>query len=133
MNYLPIFKNPDLLKRALTHRSLPDNNELLEFLGDGILQGVVTGSLYQRFPHCSEGDLTEKRKALVKNTFLSKVAQRLNLGAQLRLDANSEKQGCRTNPRILSGTLEAVIGAYFLDTSGDFQEVERYIQQLLNL
>ena len=133
MNQLPKFKNAALLQQALTHCSLPNHNEQLEFLGDGILQGAVTGLLYQRFPNCSEGVLTEKRKALVRNAALAKLARRLQLGPKLRLDANSERQGCRTNPRILSGAVEAIIGAYFLDAGSDFKAVERYIKQVLGL
>jgi ribonuclease III len=127
---LPKFKNNALLQQALTHRSLPNHNERFEFLGDGILQGVVTAMLVQRFPNDQEGLLSLKRSALVRNTTLAKIAKRLNLDEQLLMDASAEKQGCRCNSRILSDTLEAVVGAYFIDSGCNFGKVEHYVRSL---
>ena len=127
---LPKFKNRALLKQALTHRSLPNHNERFEFLGDGILQGIVTSMLVQHFPHAREGELTNKRSALVRNQTLAKLAKMLNLGKQLKMAKGAERQGCRQNSRILSNALEAVLGAYFIDSGCDFEKVERYVQSL---
>lgn len=132
MFQLPEFQNPALLRQALTHRSLPDHNERLEFLGDAILQGVLTSILYHQFPQDREGVLTEERKSRVSKPALATIARQLNLGDKLYMDANSEKQKCRQNPRILSGAFEAVIGAYFVDTDNSFDAVKCYLLQLSN-
>jgi ribonuclease III len=133
MAKLPKFKNPDLLRQALTHRSLPNHNERLEFIGDGILQGMVTALLSQRYPTYREGRLTQERSKLVSNKALAKVAKRINLGQQLYLAENAIKQGCRKSGKVLSGSLEAVIGAYLIDTGYNYSTVEKFVRQLLNL
>lgn len=130
MYQLPKFQNPALLRQALTHRSLPNHNERLEFLGDAILQAVITPMLYQRFPKDNEGVLTQKRSSQVSNQTLAKIARKLKLGKQLYMNANAEKQGCRQKTKVLSDTLEAIIGAYFLDSGSNFTKVEWYIRQL---
>lgn len=122
-----------MLRQALTHCSLPNHNEQLEFLGDGILQGVMTAILNQRFPNSSEGFLTQERAKLVNNKNLANMARQLNLGPQLYLAQGAIKQGCRNNPNVLSGALEALIGAYFIDSGCDFKAVERYVRTLFNL
>lgn len=133
MAKLPKFKNPDLLRQALTHRSLPNHNERLEFVGDGILQGIVTALLSQRYPTYAEGRLTQERSKLVSNKALAKVAKRHNLGQQLYLAENAVRQGCRKNGKVLSGAVEALIGAYFIDTGHDYAAAEQFIHQLLCL
>jgi ribonuclease III len=133
MAKLPKFKNTDLLRQALTHRSLPNHNERLEFLGDGILQGVVTALLSQRYPTYAEGQLTQERSKLVSNKALTKVAKRHNLGQQLYLAENAVRQGCRKNGKVLSGALEALIGAYFIDTGYNYSTTEKFVRQLLSL
>jgi ribonuclease-3 len=133
MAKLPKFKDPTLLRQALTHRSLPNHNERLEFIGDGILQGVVTALLSQRYPTYAEGRLTQERSKLVSNKALAKVAKRIHLGQQLQLSEHAIKQGCRKNDRILSGTVEALIGAYFLDSGYNYSTAETFVRQLLNL
>ncbi len=133
MAKLPKFNNDDLRRQALTHRSLPNHNERLEFIGDGILQGVVTALLSQRYPNYREGRLTRERSKLVCNAALAKVAKHLNLGQQLYLAEYAIKQGCRKSCKVLSGALEALIGAYFIDTGYNYAAAEQFIQQLLNL
>lgn len=133
MAKLPKFNNDDLRRQALTHRSLPNHNERLEFIGDGILQGVVTALLSQRYPTYAEGRLTQERSKLVSNQALAKVAKRIHLGQQLHLAEHAVQQGCRKNGKVLSGALEALIGAYFIDTGYNYSTAEKFVQQLLNL
>lgn len=132
-NFLLAFRKPELLRQALTHRSLPNHNERLEFIGDGILQGVVTSLLCQRYPTYSEGCLTQERAKLVSNQALAKVAKQLQLDQQLYLSVGAEQQGCRTNHKILSGAVEALIGAYFIDSGYNYATAEKFVRQLLNL
>ena len=133
MAKLPKFKNPDLLRQALTHRSLPNHNERLEFIGDGILQGVVTALLSQHYPTYAEGQLTQKRSKLVSNKALAKVAKSMNLGSRLYMAENAVRQGCRKSEKVLSGAVEALIGAYFQDSGDNYVKVETFVQELLNL
>jgi len=133
MAELPKFKNPALRRQALTHRSLPNHNERLEFIGDGILQGVVTSLLSQRYPTYREGRLTQERAKLVSNKALAKVAKRYHLDRKMRLAKGAIKQGCRKNYKILAGVVEALIGAFFIDSGRDFDKAEEFVQQLLNL
>jgi ribonuclease-3 len=133
MAKLPKFNNDDLRRQALTHRSLPNHNERLEFIGDGILQGVVTSLLSQRYPTYSEGRLTKERAKLVSNRALAKVAKRYHLDQQILLAKGAIKQGCRKNYKILGGVVEALIGAYFIDSDYSYTNAERFVRQLLSL
>lgn len=133
---LPQFRNPLLLQQALTHRSyfqspqwVNQDNERLEHLGDSILNFCATSLLYQRYPRAQEGELTERRKQLVCNSQLAKLATSLNLGQMIRMSSYLVSQGGRQNPKLLSSTLEAVIGAYFLDSG--IGAVQDYIEQLI--
>lgn len=120
---LPAFHNPALLETALTHRSAlnerlsaaTESNERLEFLGDAVLELVSTEYLYQRCADEPEGVLTAYRSALVKTTTLATVAQTLHLGERLYLSRGEESTGGRSNTSLLADTLEAVIGALYLD------------------
>lgn len=110
-----------LLELALTHRSyafeaggLP-TNERLEFLGDAVLGLVVTDSIYRRYPDATEGWLAKVRAAAVSTQSLAKVARRLGLGEQVRLGKGEEQSGGRDKDSILADTMEAVIGAVYLD------------------
>jgi ribonuclease-3 len=112
---------PDLLERALTHRSyayenggLP-TNERLEFLGDAVLGLVVTDALFRRYPDLPEGQLAKLRAGVVNARALAEVARGLDLGAYLRLGRGEETTGGRDKSSILADTLEAVIGAVYLD------------------
>jgi len=133
MPKLPKFKDETLLRQALTHRSLPNHNERLECIGDGILQGVVTSLLSQRYPTYDPGQLTKARSMLVSNQALAKVAKGMNLGSQLYMAENSVRQGCRKSKKVLSGAVEALIGAYFQDSGNDYAKAETFVRQLLNL
>ncbi|HUN34763.1 MAG TPA: ribonuclease III [Trebonia sp.] len=111
----------DMLERALTHRSfayenggLP-TNERLEFLGDSVLGLVVTDTLYFQYPTLPEGQLAKLRAAVVQMNTLAEVARELQLGAYVRLGRGEDGTGGRDKPSILADTLEAVIGACYVD------------------
>jgi ribonuclease III len=116
----------ETLERALTHRSyayenggLP-TNERLEFLGDSVLSLVVTDTLYKGHPTLPEGQLAKLRAAVVQMSTLAEVAAReLNLGSFVRLGRGEEGTGGRDKPSILADTLEAVIGATYIDCGLD--------------
>lgn len=132
---LPSFKQENLWLQALTHRSYAnenpgnDHNERLEFLGDAILQFVVGDFLYQRYPHFAEAELTRLRSQLVDEVQLAKFAQILKIGEFIRLGNGAKKSGEQQNPSLLSDTLEAIIGAYFLDAG--LEPVREFIHTLL--
>jgi ribonuclease-3 len=115
----------EILERALTHRSyayenggLP-TNERLEFLGDSVLGLVVTDTLFRGYPNLPEGQLAKLRAAVVNMTALAGVARGLDLGAFIQLGRGEEGTGGRDKPSILADTLEAVIGAVFIDCGLD--------------
>jgi len=112
---------PELLERALMHRSfayenggLP-TNERLEFLGDSVLGLIVTDTLFRQYPELPEGQLAKLRAAVVNMRALAGVARTLDLGAYIRLGKGEEGTGGRDKSSILADTLEAVIGAVYLD------------------
>ncbi|MET9498693.1 ribonuclease III [Streptomyces sp. NPDC006552] len=114
-----------LLVRALTHRSyayenggLP-TNERLEFLGDSVLGLVVTDTLYRTHPDLPEGQLAKLRAAVVNSRALAEVSRGLDLGSFIRLGRGEEGTGGRDKASILADTLEAVIGAVYLDQGLD--------------
>lgn len=110
------FRDPVLLRRALTHRSASnDNNERLEFLGDAVLGQVVADYLYREFPDADEGQLTRTRALLVNKETLASVARAINLGDKIVLGEGELKSGGWRRDSILSNTLEALIGAIYLD------------------
>jgi len=117
------FANRALLEQALRHPSWcneqpeprPDDNERLEFLGDAVLDLVVSHRVMTRYPTAHEGDLSVTRQQLVSEAALSEVAGGLGLGAWIQLGKGEEKSGGRTKPRILADGFEAVIGALYLD------------------
>lgn len=130
------FLNQNLLKQALTHRSWVNENaknngtnERLEFLGDAILEFVVSLVIYNKFPNEEEGYLTALRANLVNTKNLSQVAEKLNLGAEIYLSKGEEEGGGRTNPSLLADTVEAVIGALYLDQGIEASEdfIEKHI------
>ena len=118
------FKNPNLLKEALTHRSYPNensswphrNNERLEFLGDAVLELTVTEYLFEHFEKKEEGDLTIYRAALVNTEVLSEAAHEIGLDKKILL-SKGEARGFsgRARMTISANALEAVIGAIYLD------------------
>ncbi|MGH8823686.1 MAG: ribonuclease III [Jiangellaceae bacterium] len=114
--------DPHLLERALTHRSyayehggLP-TNERLEFLGDSVLGLVVTDALFRRHPELSEGELAKLRAAVVNMRALAQVGRQLELGPYVRLGRGEEATGGRDKSSILADTIEALIGAAYLDS-----------------
>ena len=110
------FQDAGLLQQALTHRSHSAmHNERLEFLGDSILNCVVASVLYERFASIDEGDLSRLRANLVKQQSLYEIAQKLELSQFLRLGEGELKSGGFRRPSILADTLEALLGAIFLD------------------
>eukprot|EP01034_Spumella_vulgaris_P037872 gene37872-46735_t len=114
------FQDAGLLQQALTHRSHSSlHNERLEFLGDSILNCVVASILYERYSGIDEGDLSRLRANLVKQQSLYEIAQKLELSNFLRLGEGELKSGGFRRPSILADTLEALLGAIFLDTSFD--------------
>jgi ribonuclease-3 len=115
------FNNPHLLRQALIHKSYlnekdaKESNERLEFLGDAILEFIVSEYLFKRFEKADEGLLTVLRARLVNAKALADVANKLGVGDALLLSFGEEKGGGRTNPTLLSNATEAIIGAIFLD------------------
>lgn len=110
------FADPALLERALTHRSSGSaNNERLEFLGDSVLNFVMSCELYERFPEANEGELSRLRALLVKGDTLARLAHGLELGEYLRLGSGERKSGGQRRNSILADTVEAIIGAIYLD------------------
>ncbi|NOT49193.1 MAG: ribonuclease III [Acidobacteria bacterium] len=133
------FADPELLSRALTHRSwahekspgegedkLRDTqNESLEFVGDSVVGLVIAENLFRRNPGSSEGDLTLMKHHLVSTATLSRIAAGLGLGEFVRLGRGEEKTGGREKSAILANTLEAVLGAVFFD--GGYAEVSECV------
>ncbi|AXC10788.1 Ribonuclease III [Acidisarcina polymorpha] len=131
------FRQLHLLQRALTHSSLAyeqateersgsaptpqipaldlSDNEQLEFLGDAVVGLIAADSLYRRYPELQEGELTRLRAALVSRKHLGQVAAKLDLGAALFLGKGEERSGGRKKAALLANTIEAVIGALYLD------------------
>ncbi|MEI6843136.1 MAG: ribonuclease III [bacterium] len=128
------FNNKDVLKQAFVHRSYInenrqsglEHNERLEFLGDAVLELVITDFLYANYPDKAEGDLTAYRSALVNATTCSEIATRLSVNDYLLLSKGESKDTGRARQYILANTLEALIGAIYLDlgydTAKDFIE-----------
>lgn len=128
------FKNEDLLKQALTHRSWVNENsenlgtnERLEFLGDAILEFVVSKAIYEKFPNEEEGYLTALRANLVNTKNLAEVAKKLSIGKIILLSKGEEDGGGRDNSSLLADTVEAIIGAIFLDRG--IESSEKFIQE----
>lgn len=125
------FDDPDLLARALTHRSHGSPHyERLEFLGDGLLNGLVAELLYRRRPHAPEGDLSRLRSRLVRDSTLAEIAVELELGDQLRLGAGELRSGGHQRESILADVVEALIGAIYLD--GGFEAVRAIVLELFD-
>lgn len=130
------FKNKNLLKQALIHRSYlnehPDfssaNNERLEFLGDAVLELIITKFLYENFKQ-SEGKLTSFRSSLVNTKSLAETAAKLKINQYLYLSKGEAKSKGRAREVILANTFEALIGAIYLDQ--EFNQAEKFIHQHL--
>jgi len=123
------FKNQRLLMRALTHRSMGDENyERLEFLGDSILSFVMSAALFERFATFSEGDLSRLRAFLVKGETLAVIAKEIDLGEYLRLGQGELKSGGFRRESTLADSLEAIFAAIYLDSG-----IEAVREVILNL
>lgn len=132
-----VFKNKDLLKQAFIHRSyLNENktsklehNERLEFLGDAVLELIVTEYLYEKFPKEDEGVLTSYRSALVNAVTLSKIASDLGMNDFLLLSKGEAKDQGRARQYILANTFESFVGAIFLDQGyeGAFKFIDSFL------
>ncbi len=126
------FRDPALLETALTHASfLPENphvrenNQRLEFLGDAVLQLILTEELYRLFPDEREGALSRRRSMLTRGAFLAQLARELGLDAALRLGTSEESTGGRERAGALEDAFEALVGALFLDS--DFPTARRIV------
>ena len=115
-----VFTQPELLARALTHRSAPGaSNERLEFLGDAILDLVISAQIYALRPDASEGDLSRLRAYLVNDRALADIAVELALGQHLLLGEGERKSGGHRRESILADALEALFGAIYIDSGYD--------------
>jgi len=132
------FRDPRWLLQALMHSSrIPEraaeepaeSNEKLEFLGDAVLELVVSEELIREFPEWSEGQLSKSRARLVNATAISLSAQRLGFGKYLRLGRGEEKTGGRTKPALLADAYEALIAAVFLD--GGLEAARGFVRRSL--
>ena len=131
--------DPGLLTLALTHRSYAyenggvPTNERLEFLGDSILGQAVTVMLYRSYPELEEGDLAKRRASLVSSVALAEIARAFDLGPFILLGRGETQTGGHSKTSILADTVEAIIGAVFLDKGGDIATafVLRLIEPLL--
>jgi ribonuclease-3 len=134
------FTIPDLLLRALTHRSLANeqtqqegdgatlrDNERLEFLGDAVLGLAVGEAMFLKYPDWREGELTRIRAQLVSRQHMAEVASALELGKYLRLSRGEDRTGLRRKNTVLSNTMEAVLGAMFLD--GGLEPVRQFVRR----
>lgn len=130
-----VFTNRNLLDTAFVHKSYinehrdkkNDHNERLEFLGDAVLELVVTEFLFKNYPSKGEGILTNWRAALVKGKHLAEIAQKLDLGIYLYLSRGEERSGGRKKNYILANTLESLIGAIYLDK--DYKAAHQFIDE----
>lgn len=128
------FTDMSLVDLALSHRSVGSkNNERLEFLGDSIVNYLMAEALYKQFPGCREGDLSRMRAQLVKGKTLAEIAVEFELGDFLRLGPGEMKSGGHRRESILADTVEALIGAMFLDGGMDVcrEHVGRWYQSRL--
>lgn len=129
------FGDPTLLERALTHRSWcaehvgEESNERLEFLGDAVLGVIVADYTYRSFPHLGEGLLSRARASVVRSSALAEMAAEVGLGDELRLGKGEDASGGRLKPSILADSLEAVIGAVYLD--GGWEPARELVLRLL--
>jgi len=138
------FAKPELLVCALTHRSLvnqqlqdgtdklapvPCDNERLEFLGDAVLGVVVGEALFLSHPEWQEGELTRVRAQLVSRQHMARVATEISLGNHVRLSRGEDRSGLRRKSTVLSNTMEAVIGALFLD--GGLEPVRTFARRYI--
>lgn len=136
------FRDPEILKVALTHtsysnehpRSSPEHNERLEFLGDAVLDFVISDMLISRFPLLPEGALSKMRASLVSEGALSSIARDLDLGGYLRMGRGERMSGGHDKDSILSDAFEALLAAVYLDSarSSGTKEVGKLVERLFS-
>ena len=130
-----IFRDQAILVTSLTHRSslnergIKESNERLEFLGDAVLELVITNFLYESRPDDPEGFLTAARSAVVRTESLSRVAKLIGLGEELHMSKGEAMGGGQENPSLLENSLEALIGAIFKD--GGLEHAAHFIAKLI--
>lgn len=130
------FKNKNLLETAFTHRSyinesngaVQEHNERLEFLGDAVLEILVSEYLFNKFPNLREGDLTAYRSAVVKMESLAEISEELSFGKYISMSKGEEMTGGRHRPYILANTFEAFLGSLFVDQG--IEECKRFISSV---
>ncbi len=137
-----VFTDKNILREAFTHRSYLNeskekgllHNERLEFLGDAVLELIVTDFLFKKYPHEQEGVLTAYRAGLVNANILSDIALKLHLGEMLLLSKGEAKDIGKARQYILANTIESVLGAIYLDRGYDVaaQFVSKYILSLVD-
>ncbi|MBD2208288.1 ribonuclease III [Nostoc linckia FACHB-104] len=139
MHKLLKFRNENLLRCALTHRSYVhenpgegEHNERLEFLGDALLNYLSAEYLYNRHPEKGEDELTRRRSALVDEKQLAKFAVEIDLNLKMRLGKGAIRDGGYQNPNLLSSTFEAVLAAYYLDNDSNIEAVRAIIEPLFD-
>lgn len=131
------FNNLELLKKAFIHRSYLNetkeenlsHNERLEFLGDAVLELLVTEHLFHKYPQRPEGDLTSFRSATVKTESLAETAMQIGLGEYIYMSKGEEATGGRTRPYILANTFEALLGAIYLDKG--YESAQKFLEEFL--
>ncbi|MDA0901971.1 MAG: ribonuclease III [Proteobacteria bacterium] len=123
------FYNPKLLDEALTHPSLSkeagENYQRLEFLGDAVLSMVVAELLIKEYPQENEGQLSKRQANLVSGDVISKIATQIKLNQVMKLSQGEKDRGGKENKRNLENTMEALIGAIYLDS--DFENTKKFI------
>jgi ribonuclease-3 len=132
-----VFKDKSLLKQAFIHRSYINenpktdmtHNERLEFLGDAVLELVVTDFLYKKYPTHTEGELTALRSALVNAVIISQIASKIGMNDYLLLSKGENKDNGKARQYILANTYEAYVGALYLDQG--IKVVEKFIKENL--
>jgi ribonuclease-3 len=132
-----VFKDKSLLKRAFVHRSYINenpsvglsHNERLEFLGDAVLELVVTDFLYKKYPNYTEGELTAIRSALVNAIIISEVALEIGMNDYLLLSKGENKDNGKARQYILANTYEAYVGAVYLDQG--YEVAEKFITKTI--
>ena len=132
-----VFKNKDLLKQAFIHRSYINenpkvglsHNERLEFLGDAVLELIVTSYLFEKFPNYSEGELTAIRSALVNALIISEAAGKVGMNDYLLLSRGEAKDNGKARGYILANTYEAYVGAVYLDRG--YGTAEKFVERTL--
>lgn len=118
------FKNPQLLEIALTHRSYLnehqgakiENNERLEYLGDAVLELIISDYIFRKYPGKAEGELTSIRSAVVRTESLAEESRKLGIGEHLRMSKGEEDSGGKDKDYLLANAYEAVLGAIYLDS-----------------